>query len=272
MADLEVSHPTDEQLTAYYFGEVGSVDIGPHLAVCPDCAQQFELLKAPLAVMKALAVPEPGLDFEAELWRKLQAQEGALRSRRSWWSRLVPTNQWRLAAAAAGLAVAAFFAGRLTYPATPGAAPSEVKHAAELAQGSAPEVVRERLLVAALSDHFEQSERMLIEINNEALGDEHERAENMLAANRLYRQCAAQQGNSALLATLDDLERILLDVAHAPPSWAPEQLRNLRARVNGQGLLFKVKVLGSRMRELSAEPTAVQPRAISTTSLKGKSL
>lgn len=266
MADLEISHPTEEQLTAYYFGEPGGEDVGRHLAVCPDCVQQFEALKAPLALMKTLAVPEPEPDFETQLWRKLQAQESALRARPRWWRRFVPNHQWGLAAAAAGLVVAAFFAGRLTHQATPGAAP------AEMAQGRAPEVVRQRLLVAALSDHFEQSERMLIEINNEALGDEHERAENMLAANRLYRQCAAQQGNASLLATLDDLERILLDVAHAPPKWAPDQLRNLRARVNGQGLLFKVKVLGSRMRELSAQPPAVQPRAISTTSLKGNSL
>lgn len=258
MAELEVPHLTEEQLSAHYFGETDDVAVVQHLSRCVACTKEFEALKVSLAQLRTLATPALPKDFESQLWAQLQQSEPGLRRRRSWWQRMAPVPRWGWAAALAGLAVAAFFAGRLTV--TGGAATP----AKSLAEASAAPHVRERLLVAALSDHLDQSERILIEINNQALGDERERAENMLAANRLYRQCAAQQGQTNLLATLDDLERVLLDVAHAPPQWSPEQLRELKARVSSQGLLFKVKVLGSRMRDFNAEPNRTPVRAIST--------
>ena len=167
-------------------------------------------------------------------------------------------SPWRFgwAAGLVALLLAAFLAGRLSHRPAP---------AMDLA--TAPAVVRERLLVAALSEHLEQSERILLEIDNQSLDGGRQRAENLLAANRLYRQTAAMEGKAALTATLEDLERVLLDVAHAPDNLPAGQLRQLRARVDDQGLLFRVKVLGLRLRELDQQPL---PRpSPSSKSMKG---
>jgi hypothetical protein len=169
-------------------------------------------------------------------------------------------SPWRLAWAGglAALLLAAFLAGRVT---------SRAPKGIDLA--TAPGVARERLLVAALGEHLEQSERMLLEINNQVPGDERQRAENLLAANRLYRQTATMEGKLALAATLEDLERVLLDVAHSPDRLSPDQLRLLRARVDDDGLLFKVKVLGLRLRQLDRQPLPHPSPATSSKSVKG---
>ena len=45
---------------------------------------------------------------------------------------------------------------------------------------------------------------------------ERRRAEDLLEENRLYRQTALKEGDAALANVLDELERVLLDVAHSP--------------------------------------------------------
>ena len=241
MADLE--HLSEEQLLWHYYGEE---DLDDHLSKCLQCAAQLEALKASLAPVNLLTVPEPASGFEDKLWGSLVKCDASLLSRRRrWWESLA--SPWRMAwigALATALLLAAFVAGRLS--SRPGLqSPSPLLDA-----GAA----RERLLVAALAEHLEQSERMLMEIDNQGSTGLRQRAEDLLAANRLYRQTAQRQGKILLNATLDDLERILLDVAHAPESMPADQLRQLRARVDEQGLLFKVRVLGLKLRELDSRP------------------
>ena len=45
---------------------------------------------------------------------------------------------------------------------------------------------------------------------------EQSRAEQLVAANRLYRQTAASTGDAAIASVLDDLERVLVDIAASP--------------------------------------------------------
>lgn len=241
MAELE--HLSEEQLLWHYYGEE---DLDDHLSQCRPCTAQFEALKASLAPVNLLRVPEPASGFEGRLWRTLIKRDASLATHRPRWWRS-PASPWRLAwmgALATVLLLAAFVAGKLSSRQGLESPPSMLDAVA----------ARERLLVTALGEHLEQSERMLLEIDNQGPAGARQQAEGLLAANRLYRQTAQRQGKALLAATLDDLERVLLDVAHAPESMSADQLRQLRARVDEQGLLFKVRVLGLKLRELDGRP------------------
>ena len=243
MAELTNGHLSEEQLTWHYYAEETSADVELHLTLCRQCRGELEGLKAAMAAIDTFAAPTPAPGYEDRLWRALVRRDASLTSRPRWWRRW--SSPWRLAWAGglAALVLAAFLAGRISGP-----KPSGIDVA------GAPAVVRERLLMAALSDHLEQSERILLEIDNRSLGNERHRAENLLAANRLYRQTAEIDGKDSLASTLEDLERVLLDIAHSPEKLSPSQLRDLQARLDDQGLLFKVQALGLRLRQLNREP------------------
>ena len=78
---------------------------------------------------------------------------------------------------------------------------------------------------------------------------EQRRAEDLLEENRLYRQTALEQGDAALAGVLDELERVLLDVAHSPQQVTPAQLEGIRQRIEARGILFKVRVVGKELQE-----------------------
>ena len=53
---------------------------------------------------------------------------------------------------------------------------------------------------------------------------------------------------------LDDLERVLIEIAHSPTEVSSGQLDDLRQQIESRGLLFKVRVLGSQVREQEVAP------------------
>jgi hypothetical protein len=73
-------------------------------------------------------------------------------------------------------------------------------------------------------------------------------AEDLLDDNRLYRQTARNTGDKSVASVLDDLERVLLEIAHSPSEISSGQLSDLRQQIESRGLLFKVRVLGSEAR------------------------
>ncbi len=164
----------------------------------------------------------------------------------------------RVVAVAAALVIAAFFLGRLR------PRPNSPDTAMQTQQ------VRERILLVAVGDHLDRSEMMLVELTNAEpepsdkklvnISTEQKRAEDLLDENRLYRQTALQQGDKALASVLDELERVLLDIAHSPQEMMPTQLEKIRQRIEAHGILFKVRVVGSevRQREKSAGPAPAQ--------------
>src|SRR5712692_6435999 len=166
----------------------------------------------------------------------------------------------------AALVIAAFFLGRRQPVRLP---PND----------QSVQQVRERILLVAVGDHLDRSEMMLVELTNAEPGPadkklvnistEQKRAEDLLDENRLYRQTALQQGDSALASVLDELERVLLDIAHSPAEMTPAQLEKIRQRMEAHGILFKVRVAGSevRRRERSATPVPAQDNS---TTQKGK--
>ena len=101
---------------------------------------------------------------------------------------------------------------------------------------------------------------VLIELSNAPvhqamyIAPERSMAENLVESNRLYRQTALATGNGNLASVLDDLERVLLDVAHSPDELTPAQLHDIRERIEQQSLLFKLRILGTKLKAQEGAP------------------
>ena len=142
------------------------------------------------------------------------------------------------------LVLAAFLAGRFWHPAEqPPAAPISAE-------------VRERILLVAVGEHLDRSQVVLVELVNantpaggEAdISSEQKRARDLVAANRLYRQTAQHAGEIAVVSVLDELERVLVEIANSPQEVSSAQLEQLQKRIESKGILFKVRVIGSEVR------------------------
>ena len=118
-----------------------------------------------------------------------------------------------------------------------------------------------RVRMAAISDHLERSERVLLDLLNAGAGtidvrDEQVWAADLVGANRLYRQAALRAGDTMVASVLDDLERNLLDIVHGPSKLTPADLEQLRVRLDAAALLFKVRVLHDELRERETAPAS----------------
>jgi hypothetical protein len=128
-------------------------------------------------------------------------------------------------------------------------------------------VSRERILLVAVGQHLERSRMVLVELSNAPgqgatdIRGEQEWATSLVAENRLYRQAASRSGDAAVASLLDELERVLLEVAHGPSVLSARQLEDLRLRIEERGLLFKVKVVEGQVRARARQ--AREPKEIS---------
>ncbi len=94
--------------------------------------------------------------------------------------------------------------------------------------------------------------------NNDALETvdisyERQLAEDLVGQNRLYRQTAERVGDKATSLVLDELERMLLDISHSPEEVDWTEFDDLRRRIEKQGVLFKVKVLNTNVKQRQLE-------------------
>jgi hypothetical protein len=109
-------------------------------------------------------------------------------------------------------------------------------------------------MLAVLADHMERAERALVEIANSESGRtidisaEQAWARDLLEANRLYRQTARTAAPPALSAVLDEIEPILLDIAHSPSRLSAAELQALQSRIEEHSLVFKLRFSGAEMR------------------------
>ncbi|HET8644314.1 MAG TPA: hypothetical protein VFO85_02420 [Vicinamibacteria bacterium] len=238
---LAATHLEEEDLILHYYGETGAA-AEAHLAECAACGAAYGDLCAALdAVTDATAAGEgPALLAPAAVdaaWLRLRPR--LLASRPAGWRRMLAAP---LAAAAA--LVFAFLAGRQWPLPSPSTSPSPA--------ASAP--VRERVLLVAVGDHLQRSQMLLVELANAPAGRpvhiaaEQEWAEELVGANRLYRQGAEAAGEPAVAGLLEELERVLVEIAHAPPDLPADQLARIQRRIESRGLLFKVQVLEKRVR------------------------
>jgi putative zinc finger protein len=240
-----MTHVTEEQLIAFVLDDVEAADrdrIQAHLAECEPCRAEAAALRATLEAASAQPVPERDDRYGAQVWARLEPKLGkAAPSRTS----AIAWRGW-LAAAVVLLAVGgAFLAGRLSHNTQ---APT-VAHAT-LDTGA----IRERVVLAALGDHLDRTERALTEFVNAGDGDhvdisaEQAWARDLLDANRLYRQSARGAASPALSQLLDELEPVLLDIVHSPSQLSAEEFQALRSRIEDRSLVFKLRVTGADVR------------------------
>src|SRR5260221_676848 len=125
--------------------------------------------------------------------------------------------------------------------------------------------VRERILLVAVGDHLERSQVILLELLNadpqaplDVTGEQRS-AQDLLASNRIYRQAAMRTGDAGVAHVLEELERVLVEVASGPSELGPGDLAALRRRIESQGVLFRVRVVGSQIREREKVAVAKPP-------------
>jgi hypothetical protein len=237
-------HVREEDLILHYYGETpDEIPVVRHLAVCRRCAEEFERLRQVLSLVDTQEIPSPDPGLERRIWARLEPQLAGHRT--SWFARLFASPpRLALAGGLIALVVAAFVAGRWLRTVDP-APPSAV----------ASSNVAERVLLVAVVDHLDRSEMVLVELLNAdprepgTLQSEQLRARELVTANRLYRQTAVQTGDERTREVLDELERVLLEIANTPPEVTADHLEALRARIESRGLLFRVRVVHSEMRE-----------------------
>jgi hypothetical protein len=239
-----MNHLSEEQLILHYYGEEPeTVEAGEHLETCPGCRAAYGALQRVLNVVDSLPVPDRSDDYAGRVWRRIEHQLPAGRGLSP--IRFLPLP-WRWAAAGAafaGLLAVAFLAGRF-YPTLRKSAPAV---AADPHAG-------DRILLLAVGDYLERSQMVLIELQNANpkrpldISAEQERAVDLVGESRLYRQTAERTGHTRVAGVLDDLDRVLLEIAHGPSRLSPGELQSLRQRLEAEGILFKIRVLGSNVR------------------------
>ncbi len=271
-------HLTDDELILHCYGEVERADqarVDAHLAACAECQGAKEKIARVMAMVDTAAPVEAPEGFERMAWARLEPRlevQGVSPVRRSahllydmvlgrtareggWFP------QWALAGGVAALLVAAFWAGRISggdvVAPVPVAAVGEIEPA--------------RVLQATVGDHLDRTQIMLVELANadtdgaDVLAGEQERAVDLVAANRLIRQSAMQSGDGQIVDILEDLERVLLEVANAPANATSNDLTDLQSRITREDLLFRLRVIASEMRQRTLNDRATGDPALRRT-------
>jgi hypothetical protein len=254
-----MNHPTETDLIAYREGDSREGGgIAEHLRECAECRQELQRIEAVYAALSAMPVPDPGGDYELRVWQRLAPRLEERRPR--WWEGVFQLRRLAIVGAVAALVVLAFLAGRRTNDRGPG---GQLADAGKL---------RERVLLVAVGDHLGRSEMILVELANAEpnkdqklvnISSEQKRAEDLVEENRLYRQTALREGDTAMASTLDELERVLLDIANSPDEVTPAQFESLQKRIESRGILFKVRVVHQDVqeREKANKPSPAQENA-----------
>jgi len=236
-----VNHVNEEQLILHYYGEQ-TEGIEEHLGACAECREELRRLQLVLNTVTTAEVPERGPEYGGVVWNRLKLKQGHRGI--SSWRRFLP---WMLVPGVAALLVLAFFAGR--------------RFPNERAPVTAASTVRERILLVAVGDHLDRSQLVLAELTHATpekgktdISDEQKAAEDLLDSNRLYRRAALRSGDAAVATVLDDLERVLAEIANSPSEVSAEHLAELQQRIRDQGLLFKVRVLDTQVRQRQRPP------------------
>ena len=189
-----------------------------------------------LKQIEPVEVPEPPGVFEEKTWLNLRDRLPAKRS--GFRQRFLSAPRWALGAAVAALLVVAFLAGRYT-PRQPGTPANNAGN---------NQVNRQQVVLVAVGDHLERSQMLLVEImNNDDLPNEQQQARELLDANHLYRVSAQSAGDPQVARLLDELGRVLTEIANSPSDLSPSDLQQIRSRIQSEGLLFKVRVVGSEV-------------------------
>jgi len=76
---------------------------------------------------------------------------------------------------------------------------------------------------------------------------EQTQARDLLDANYLYRASAQRADDPQVARVLDELGRVLTEIANSPTELTAADLKEIRKRIQAEGLLFKIRVVGSQV-------------------------
>jgi hypothetical protein len=228
-----MNHLSEEQLTLAYYGDLDP-ELGQHIKSCSGCRSNFDRVKDLLDAIRECPVPERNASYGGDVWVRLLPKLPIAKPQRSWF------HWWMAGPAFAMFLAVVFFAGML------------VQHRREPPEISG--AARQRILQMVTGDHLERCQILLTELVNTSAGiidvsDERSRARDLLSENRLLRQTAARSGDVSHAALLDELERVLLDIANTPLNTSAADLEALQRRIGSEGLLFKVRIVDANIRE-----------------------
>jgi hypothetical protein len=226
-----MNHLDESQLVEAYYGDLGG-ESRSHIEQCAECRSRLEQLGDVLDLLRDYPVPHRGSGYGGEVWTRLLPHLPQRRTQRFW------LRWWTIAPALATLLAVAFLAGVLTQRSR---------------ESGIPAKARERILLVAISDHLERSEIVLTELLNANpkgldAADERDRARDLLVQNRLLRQSALRDGDVSHALLLDDLERVLLDLANSPSRISSGDVERLRQQIESDGLLFRIRITSTDAR------------------------
>jgi hypothetical protein len=262
-----MTHMTEEELIAYRDGQArGREGFATHLKDCAECRREMDRIEAVFAALDAMPIPDPGENYSSRVWAQISPRLAEKRA--PWWQVLLAPRRLVLAGAMAALVLVAFYAGRVSKSPVPGG--PAVADAGK---------VRERVLVVAVGDHLGRSEMILMELANAEpekgqklmnISSEQKRAEDLLEENRLYRQTALRDGDTLMASTLDELERVLLDIANSPDEITPAQFEAIQKRIAAKGILLKVRVVKQELHQKRENAVEAQPQSNAATTERNK--
>jgi hypothetical protein len=239
-----MTHYSEDDLVLFFYGEGrrrGTVQ--RHLDACHLCATLYRDIAETLTLVAPPDLPARDDRYGLEVWQRIRPVLPMEPPSHSlfWW----PTNRLVLAGTLAVLIVSAFIAGRLWPP----------------AQNTAPAGVTiatldfsDRIRAAAIGDHLEESERLLLDFVNASgqivdVSGHQALASALVDSNRLYREAASGAGEMLVAEVLDELERSLMEISHGPSTLSRDDFNNTRMRLDAAALLFKVRVLSDELHE-----------------------
>ena len=252
-----MKHLTEEQLIAYRDGErANHQQITAHLQECAECREEMARIESVFAALNALPVPDPGEGYGRRVWQQISPLLTEKPASSGWWESLFTPRHLAAVGALAAVIVIAFVLGKISNHPQPGVNVVDSNK------------VRGRVLVVAVGEHLGRSEMVLMELENAQpvqsgqrtvnISSTQRRAESLLDENRLYRQTALQEGDQGMASTLDELERVLLDIANSPDTVTTAQYESLRKRIEARGILFKVRVVHQDLQQ-PKKPAKPQP-------------
>jgi len=258
-------HPSEQDLVLYFYGDAPKVE--RHLAECRECAVEFAQIRATLTAID-YPVPERAPDYEAQLWSTLKPRLDVSQApSRPFWHAVLEPRKWALAGALAALIVAAFFAGRYT------PRRMQPEPLAKTTQSPPAKGGSDRVLMVAVGDHLDRTEMILVELANTPaegkvdISAERDLAQVLVNENRLYRQTAQHDKDTEIANVLDQVERVLIDIAHHPDSVSGKELQELQQRIESQGVMFKVRVIESKVKARGRDERATQAKRAGTSQL-----
>ena len=240
------THPPDDDLVLLFYGELPEdqqADVSAHIGGCAPCREAYHALTRTLHLAGTFQAPDPGADFEARVWSRLEPEVARHRGARPGISRML-----------AWAAALAMMAGGTWWVATRVPAPP-VPAVADVGTAGPADQFRERVLLSAVDAHLEQTEMLFVELLNApaeestSLDYARQTAGDLVASGRLYRETALDTGDAHLVAMLDELEPVLVEVARSGDRPDSRNFRALRGRIEQDDLLFKVRAVSADIQD-----------------------